>query len=100
MQTTPMSLPAPSTSSATIAPNLTMGGSLFSKYMNKEVYTQAYGERQRFRRTEGSSVQCAKEPCTKMLETGPQCKYCSVCGANQDQEEARHLKETLAKLKN
>ena len=77
-----------------------MGGSLFSKYMNKEVYTQAYGERQRFRRTKGSSVICAKETCTNMLVTGLGCKYCSVCGANQDLLDAAHFKEVLLQLKN
>ena len=96
MMTIPMPLPAPSNSSSTIAPKLTTGGSLFNRYMNKDVYTQAYGERQRFRRTEGSSVQCAKETCTKMLETGPGCKYCSVCGSNQDLLEAAHFKEVLS----
>ena len=100
MQTTPMPLPAPSTSSSTIAPKSTTGGSLFTRYMNKDVYTQAYGERQRFRQTEGSSVPCAKETCTNMLVTGPGCKYCQVCGANQDLLEATHFKEVLSQLKN
>ena len=100
MLTTPMPLPAPTNVSCTIGPNLTKGGSLFTRYMNKEVYANALGERQRFRQTEGSSVQCAKGTCTKMLETGPGCKYCSVCGSNQDLLEAAHFKEVLSQLKN
>ena len=86
--------------SCTIGPNLTKGGFLFTWYMSKEVYTNALGERQRFRQTEGSSVQCAKETCTKMLETGPGCKYCSVCGSNQDVLEVTQFKEELSKLQN
>ena len=98
--TTPMPLPAPTNVSSTIGPNSTKGGSLFTRYMSKEVYTKALAERQRFRRTEGSSVQCAKETCTKMLETGPGCKYCSVCGSNQDVLEVAQFKEELSKLQN
>ena len=98
--TTPMLHPAPTNVSSTIDPNSTSGGSLFTWYMNKEFFTKALAERQRFRQTEGSSVQCAKETCTKMLETGPGCKYCSVCGSNQDVLEVAQYKEELLKLQN
>ena len=98
MQTPTTPRPTPAISSP-VAPNSTEGGSLFGKYMNKEVYSLMYKERQRIRRTAGSKVQCAKEPCTEMLDTGPKCKYCIECGANQDNEETRHLRETLDKLK-
>ena len=97
---TPISLPAPTTVSSTIGPNLTTGQSLVTRYMNKEVYTKAYGERQRFWQTKGSSVQCAQETCTNMLVTGPGCKYCSVCGSNQDLLEGAQFKEVLSQLKN
>ena len=67
----PMPTPTPTTSSQIIDPNLTSGGSLFSRYMSKETFTRALHDRQRFRRTEGSSVKCAKTSCTNWLPTGP-----------------------------
>ena len=97
MPTVPMPLPVPQTNSS-VTSNLTEGGSLFSMYMNKEIYMLAYKERQRRRRASGSNVQCAKETCTIMIATGPNSKYCNECGANQDIEETRQLRETLNKL--
>ena len=75
MQTAPTPLPAPPMISP-MASNSTEGGSLFGKYMNKEVYMLMYKERQRTRRAPGSKVQCAKETCTEMLASGPKSKYC------------------------
>ena len=98
MQTTPLPLAAPQTDSLD-ASNMTKGGSVFSMYMKKEHYMQACKERQRRRLTSGSQVQCAKETCTQILATGPSNKVCNGCGANQDTEETRSLKEALSKIK-
>merc|ERR1711888_231712 len=52
-------------------PNVTSGGSLFVRYMSKDVITKALNDRQRTRRTAGSSVKCALTTCTTQLITGP-----------------------------
>ena len=72
--------------------------SVYKQYMTEKVHTLAYKERQQVRHTVCFKVPCAKEPCTEMLETGPQCKFCSRCGANQDTEETKIYKETMAEL--
>ena len=94
----PMPLPAPTNNSPIIDSNLTLGGSLFSRYMSKETFTKALADRQRFRQTKGSSVKCAKTSCTNMLATGPGVRYCSVCGSNQETLEVAQYKEEISKL--
>ena len=81
-----------------IDPNLTSGGSLFSRYMSKETFTKALHDRQRFRQTAGSSVKCALTSCTNQLSTGPGVKFCSACGSNQDTLEMAQYKEEIRKL--
>ena len=80
------------------APNVTSGGSLFVRYMSKDVITKAFNDRQRTRRTAGSSVKCASTTCTTFLITGPGTKYCSVCGAHQDTVEMQQYKEEVQKI--
>merc|ERR1711888_12563 len=48
-------------------PNVTSGGSLFVRYMSKDVITKALNDRQRTRRTAGSSVKCALTTCPPNL---------------------------------
>ena len=81
-----------------IDPNLTSGGSLFARYMSKETFTKALHDRQRIRRTAGSSVKCALASCTNQLSTGPGVKFCSACGSNQDTLEMSQYKEEIQKL--
>ena len=95
---TPMPLPDPTTSSPIIDSNLILGRSLFSRYMSKETFTKALHDQQRFRRTEGSSVKCAKTSCTNWLPTGLGVKFCSACGSNQEVLEVAQYREEISKL--
>ena len=92
--------PTPVTSRTSNAPNLIVGEpSVYKQYMTEKVHTLGYKERQQARCTVGPIVPCTKEPCTEMLETGPQFKYCSRRSAHKDLEETKIYKETMAKFK-
>ena len=101
VQATP-SVPTPgapvSNSNPTIGPNLTSGGSLLARYLSKDSITKALNDRQRIRRTAGSSVKCASTTCATPLITGPGAKYCTECGSNQDSLEMQHYKEEIQKI--
>ena len=95
----PMPSGAPvSNTNQIIGPNLTSGGSLLARYMSKETFTKALHDRQRIRRTEGSSVKCALASCTNRLTTGPGVKFCFVCGSNQEILEMQQYKEEIQKI--
>ena len=81
-----------------IGPNSTSGGSLLARYMSKDTFTKALNDRQRIRRTAGSSVKCALATCTNKLITGPGAKFCSECGSNQEVLEMQQYKEEIQKI--
>ena len=81
------------------APGSTKGESLFKQYMTKEYFMHAANERRKSWLAPRSTVQCASTLCTAMLTTGPNSKFYQCCGANQDTEETKLLKEVLNKIK-
>ena len=71
---------------------------MFVRYMSKEAFTKALNDRQRIRRTAGSSIKCASTTCATQLITGPGAKYCTECGSNQDSVEMQQYKEEIQKI--
>jgi len=99
--------PAPATPSQTPtnissnnAPNSDEGEStILTQLITEKVTAFTFEQRRKAWQTSGSKIPCAKSGCSVMLETGPQCQFCTGCGANQQSEETRVFKETMQKVK-